>query len=94
LLRILRGEIQGAGRWLRCLGSLRGLSGKAAKGLARICDYLDANADRMRYDEYLRRGYPIASGVIEEACRPLVKNRIVRCGMRWTLEGAPSMLNL
>jgi len=46
----------------------------------------------MRYDEYLRRGYPIASGVIEGACRHLVKDRMERSGMRWTLEGARSML--
>ena len=45
-------------------------------------------------DEYLRRGYPIASGVIEGACRQLVKDRMERCGMRWTLEGARSMLNV
>jgi len=47
----------------------------------------------MRYDEYLRRGYPIASGVIEGACRHLVKDRMERSGMRWTLEGARSMLH-
>jgi hypothetical protein len=94
LLRILRGEVRGVVRGLRRLGSLRGFSGKAAKDLARICDYLDTNADRMRYDEYLRRGYPIASGVIEGACRHLVKDRMERSGMRWTLEGARSMLNV
>ncbi len=36
----------------------------------------------MRYDEYLRRGYPIASGVIEGACRHLVKDRMERNGLR------------
>jgi hypothetical protein len=59
-----------------------------------ICGYLEKNTDRMRYDEYLRRGYPIASGVIEGACRHLVKDRMERSGMRWTLEGARSMLNV
>ena len=39
-------------------------------------------------------GYPIASGVIEGACRHLVKDRMERSGMRWTLEGARSMLNV
>lgn len=48
----------------------------------------------MKYDEYLRRGYPIASGVIEGACRHLVKDRMERSGMRWTLEGARSMLHV
>ena len=94
LLRILRGEVRGVVRGLRRLGSIRGLSGKAAKDLVGICGYLEANADRMRYDEYLRQGYPIASGVIEGACRHLVKDRMERSGMRWTLEGARSMLNV
>ena len=48
----------------------------------------------MRYDEYLLRGYPIASGVIEGACRHLVKDHMERSGMRWTLEGARNMLHL
>ena len=48
----------------------------------------------MAYDVYLREGYPIASGVIEGACRHLVKDRMERSGMRWTLEGARSMLNV
>ena len=38
--------------------------------------------------------YPIASGVIEGACRHLVKDRMERSGMRWTLEGARAMLNV
>lgn len=94
LLRILRGEVRGVIRGLRRLGTMRKLSGKAAKDLRRICGYLEKNADRMRYDEYLRRGYPIASGVIEGACRHLVKDRMERSGMRWTLEGARSMLHV
>lgn len=93
-LRILRGEVRGVIRGLRKMGTGRGLTGKGAKDLARICGYLEKNADRMRYDEYLRRGYPIASGVIEGACRHLIKDRMERSGMRWTLEGARSMLNV
>jgi hypothetical protein len=94
LLRILKGEVRGVIRGLRRLGATRGLSGKSMTDLKRICGYLENNADRMKYDEYLRRGYPIASGVIEGACRHLVKDRMERSGMRWTLEGARSMLNL
>jgi hypothetical protein len=94
LLRILRGEVSGVIRGLRTLGTRRGLSGEKRKSLRRICGYLEKNSDRMRYDVYLRRGYPIASGVIEGACRHLVKDRMERSGMRWTLEGARSMLNV
>ena len=94
LLRILRGEVSGVIQGLRSLGTRRGLRGEKLKSLGRICGYLEKNTDRMRYDEYLRRGYPIASGVIEGACRHLVKDRMERSGMRWTLEGARSMLNV
>jgi len=62
------------------MGTTRKLTGKAAEDLVRICGYLEKNADRMRYDEYLRRGYPIASGVIEGGCRQLVKERMERSG--------------
>ncbi|MDP1563672.1 MAG: hypothetical protein Q8M16_20010 [Pirellulaceae bacterium] len=48
----------------------------------------------MCYDEYPRRGYPIASGVIEGACRHLIKDRMEHSGMRWAQEGARSMLNM
>lgn len=94
VLRILKGEVRGVIRGFRRLGSTAGLAGKAAQDLQRICGYLEKNADRMRYHEYLRRGYPIASGVIEGACRHLVKDRMERSGMRWTLEGARSMLHV
>lgn len=92
--RILCGEIRGVIRGLRRLGSTRGLKDEASKDLARICNYLESNADRMRYDEYLRQGYPIATGVVEGACRHLVKDRMERSGMRWTMEGARQMLNV
>ena len=48
----------------------------------------------MRYDEYVRRGYPVASGVIEGACRHYVKDRMERSGMRWTKAGAQAMLDV
>jgi hypothetical protein len=94
LLKLLRGEVAGVVQGLRSLGTRRGLKGEKLKSLKRVCGYLEKNSDRMRYDEYLRRGYPIASGVIEGACRHLVKDRMERSGMRWTLEGARSMLNV
>lgn len=94
LLRILNGEVLSVVRGLRQMGTTHKLKGENLKTLNTICGYLQHNASRMRYDEYLRRGYPIASGVIEGACRHLVKDRMERSGMRWTLEGARSMLNL
>jgi hypothetical protein len=94
LHRVLAGESRGVVTGLRRLGTVRGLSGTAAKRLAVICAYLCANEARMRYDVYLAAGYPIASGVIEGACRSYVKDRMERSGMRWTRVGAQAMLDV
>lgn len=62
--------------------------------LDRLCEYLKKNKHRMRYDEYLKAGYPIATGVIEGACRHVIKDRMERTGMRWKVPGAQAMLQL
>jgi hypothetical protein len=94
LLRILRGEVAGVVTGMRRMASLRGLKSEALKAVTTACNYFEKNAERMRYDEYLRAGYPIASGVIEGACRHLIKDRMEQGGMRWTLAGAEAMLNV
>jgi hypothetical protein len=94
VLRVLQGRSKGVVKGLRRLGTTRGLSGHKKKKLRTMCNYLEANAGRMRYDEYLRKGYPIASGVIEGACRHYVKDRMERSGMRWSKQGAQAMLDV
>ena len=94
ILRVLQGQVTAVVAGLRQLGTKRGLSGAKKKALAKACAYLWANRERMRYDEYLARGYPIASGVIEGACRHLVKDRMERAGMHWTPVGAQAMLDV
>jgi hypothetical protein len=94
IVRVLRGGVAGVVRGLRRMGTQRGLKGSKQKTLAQVCAYLLKNRQRMRYDEYLAQGYPIASGVIEGACRHLVKDRMERAGMHWTLEGAQAMLDV
>jgi hypothetical protein len=92
--QVLEGKVESVIRALRRLAKERALPSAKKKALARICSYLNKNRHRMRYDEYLRRGYPIASGIIEGACRHLVKDRMERAGMHWTLTGAQAMLDL
>jgi hypothetical protein len=94
ILRVLRGGVEGVVRGLREMGTKRKLSGAKKKTLAKVCAYLWNNRARLRYDEYLAKGYPIASGVIEGACRHLVKDRMERAGMHWTEAGAQAMLDL
>jgi len=94
LLRVLRGEVGGVVRGLRRLASLRRLRGAKKQRLAKACAFLKKNQQRMRYDEYLKGGYPIATGVIEGACRHVIKDRMERAGMRWKVPGAQAMLHL
>jgi hypothetical protein len=94
VLRILRGEVDAVVRGLRWKGTAQGLRGDKRTKLQTICGYFEKNRDRMRYDEYLAEGYPIASGVIEGACRHIVRDRLERTGMNWIVPGAQAMLDL
>jgi hypothetical protein len=91
---ILNGEVVRAVANLKQLGKSRGLKGSKKKSLDTICKYLKKNKNRLKYDEYLKAGYPIASGVVEGACRHLIKDRMERAGMRWSEKGAQAMLDL
>jgi hypothetical protein len=73
---------------------LPGLSKCKQAILKKVMNYLDNNRDYMRYQQYLAHGYPIGTGVIEGACRHLVKDRFERAGMRWSMVGAQVMLDL
>jgi hypothetical protein len=94
LLKILRGEVKSVIAGLRRMASLQKLGGSRLKEITTVCNYFENNAERMRYDEYLSAGYPIATGVIEGACRHVIKDRMEQGGMRWTLKGADAMLDL
>jgi hypothetical protein len=91
--QVLQGKVATVSGALRRLGRERRLAA-ARRVLRRICGYFHKHRSRMRYDEYLREGYPIASGVIEGACRHLIKDRMERAGMHWTVAGAQAMLDL
>jgi hypothetical protein len=94
LLRILQGDVASVITGMRRMATKRDLRGEALQAVTTACNYFETNHDRMRYHEYLKAGYPIASGVIEGACRHLIKDRMEQGGMRWTLDGAKAMLNV
>ena len=81
-------------RWLQHLAEQSELPAATRTRLEQIHGYFDRHRDRIHYDRYLAAGYPIASGVIEGACRHVVKDRMERAGMHWTLPGAQALLNL
>ncbi len=67
---------------------------QAAKALRREAGYLQRNLPFMDYARYLKNGWPIGTGVVEGACRHLVKDRMELSGMRWTVAGAEALLAL
>lgn len=79
---------------LRQIASEPGTSATARKTLESVANYYERNQGYMRYNEYLASGWPIGTGVIEGACRHLVKDRCELSGMRWSQEGAEALLQL
>jgi len=93
-LRILFGEVGQVVKGLRQNVTKRALLGAKRKSLLGVADYLYRNRARMRYDEYLAQGWPIASGPVEGACKNLIKDRMERSGMRWTEKMAEAIVQL
>jgi hypothetical protein len=94
LKRLLEGKVDAVIRGIRYQATQHGLKGPKRKTARDAADYFERNRDRMKYDAYLAAGYPIGSGVVEGACRHLVKDRMERTGMRWLPSGAQAMLDL
>ena len=93
LERILNGDVAGVISGLRQMSTKQKLCKADKATIERVCGYFEKNRYRMKYDEYLREGYPIATGVIEGACRHLVMDRMCRTGMRWGTTGSQAMLH-
>jgi hypothetical protein len=92
MLLVLKGKAKGVIDDLRQTGTK--LPRAKAARLRKLCKFLEKNLHRMHYGRYLRAGYPIATGVIEGACRHVIKDRMERAGMRWKIPGAEAMLEL
>lgn len=79
---------------MRRSATMRGLSAQRRKPVDKCAGYLLRYADYMAYDKALAAGLPISTGVIEGACRYLVRDRMDITGARWTVEGAEAVLRL
>ena len=93
-LLLLQSQAQQVVRELRQVAQAPEQTASQAKVLREVAAYLDRNQPWLDYARYLAAGWPIATGVIEGACRHLVKDRCERSGMRWTIDGAESLLHL
>lgn len=81
---------------MRRSATLLGRAGKIQRrdAVDKCAKYMLGLAEHMRYGEALRAGLPIATGVIEGACRHLIRRRLGIGGARWSVEGAEAILLL
>ncbi|HUZ54699.1 MAG TPA: ISKra4 family transposase, partial [Streptosporangiaceae bacterium] len=63
-------------------------------GAGECARYLDHKKDYLGYATARRKGWPIATGIIEGACRSIVMDRMDITGVKWGLEGAEAILKL
>jgi hypothetical protein len=94
LRTILHGQSSRVAAAMRRSATMLGLDAQAREAVDECANYLLNHRHMLRYDLYLAKGYPIATGVIEGACRYLVKDRMERTGARWSLQGAEAVLKL
>ncbi len=93
-LELLRGNAQHVASGLRRAATRCGLSAEKRKPVDTAANYIENSKSRLKYDESLLKGFPIATGVIEGACRYLVKDRMDLTGARWRLTSAEAVLKL
>ncbi|WP_461091390.1 ISKra4 family transposase [Streptomyces incanus] len=91
---LLGGGVRQTAAALEAAARAAGLRGAQRKGIDEAVNYLSGKAEHLRYDTALERGWPIATGIIEGACRHLVKDRLDITGARWGLSGAEAVLKL
>ena len=94
LLWLLCGDAGQVVASVRRTATRRGLRRAARKPADTCAGYLERHKAYVHYDAYLEGGFPIATGVIEGACRHLIRDRLAITGARWSLAGAEAILRL
>ncbi len=93
-LAVLEGGARAVATGLRRRATTQHLSANKRNKADEAARYLTNKADYLDYPRALTAGWPIATGVIEGACRHLVKDRMDITGARWSAEGAEAVLKL
>jgi len=98
LLRVLHGRAKAVA------GTLASVAAKARANprkrhldltdLEKAVTYLENNQQHMKYDKALAKGWPIATGMIEGACRFVIEDRFGITGARWSPDGAEVILKI
>jgi hypothetical protein len=93
-LQILQGRASLVAAGMRRSVTMRAWDAARRAAVDQCADYLLKYSAYLDYDKYLADGLPIATGVIEGACRHLIKDRMDITGARWSLNGAEAVLRL
>ena len=91
---LLEGHAADIAVGLRRAATRKQLSQQARKPVDKAANYIEKSQPRLHYHIALAQGLPIATGVIEGACRHLVKDRMDITGARWGLDRAEAILKL
>jgi len=91
---ILAGRANTVAAAIRRKATYHGLDPGQRKAADTAATYLINKKPWLDYPTALTAGWPIATGVIEGACRHLVKDRMDITGARWGLTGAEAVLKL
>jgi len=94
LERLLQGKVSDVAAGIRRSATAQGLDAHKRKPVDRCADYFLKRTEMMQYGELLAAGTPIASGIIEGACRHLICDRLDITGASWRLAGAEAVLRL
>lgn len=89
--RLKRGQIESI---IGILKRIKRGSKQVKDTIEKTIGYYENNKDKMRYSIYKRKGYFIGSGVVESSCKHLIAERLKGSGMRWSINGANSILQL
>jgi len=93
-MAVLSGRSRSVAAAIRGKATRAGLRPDQRKNADTCADYLINKRPYLDYPTALARGWPISTGVIEGACRHLVKDRMDLTGARWGLDGAEAILKL
>ena len=93
-LELLEGKVAYIAQEIEVKAEKDKLEGDKLKIANTSKNYFLNNQDFMRYNQFLKLGYPIGSGVIEGTCRSIIGDRLEITGAHWTMTGAEAMLKL
>lgn len=82
-LAVLAGRARHVAESIAAQADACGLADDRRTGVEACVRYLTNNTEYLRYDQALASGWPIATGVIEGACRHMIGDRLAITGSRW-----------